>query len=77
MASGADFVSTARFISASVERARSLAAEQNHEAARGVALGLRRLASGIRAAQPERGFMADLVLGEELAAIDALAVGEG
>lgn len=65
-------MSTARFISASVARVRSLTAEQRHEAAGRVVCGLRRLARTIRATQGDHGFMADLVLADELALIDGL-----
>ena len=69
---GADFIATARFITATAARIRALRAEQRHEGARGAAAGLRRLAATIRAAQAVHGFMADLVLGDSLAEAESV-----
>lgn len=66
---GPDFVSTARFIRESLAHVESLRQCQRHDGAEQVLSGLRRLADTIRATQADHGFIASLVLGNELEAI--------
>lgn len=66
---GPDFVSTARFIRESLAHVESLRQCQRHDKAERVLIGLRLLANTIRATQADHGFIASLVLGDELETI--------